>query len=309
MRKGAFSPRKWLEADWAELCTVRWCAAYFCAIGRDWIAGCRGQKRLELFFSEEMAYVRRVLQSVTWNRIRDNENCEVIAVKWLGDEFNYVDLSVETTTVYGSPIRFYDVSTTRTFDYYSFEVDSLVNSYPARGHPAFDSDRERVTASLTYSVVLAKHLGVEKLRGIRCKYEQYQMPKQGKLRKALKLYMKQTVRDISDESEIFEELFDGYSRSIPLFPYRMELIALWEQGTNWRVLQACARADVRYCLLDVESGFTPLHELDTKPCNTFDYYSNMARNEFAGLTHLGCTGVVLERVRSLLGEWQIKTTQ
>ena len=89
----------------------------------------------------------------------------------------------------------------------------------------------------------------------------------------------------------------------------MQLFALWEQETIWRVLQASALADVDTCLLYVRTGSTPLHQLDTKPCNVFDYYSNIARNRFAGERHPGCTEVVIETVRSLLGEWQMKTTQ
>ena len=104
-------------------------------------------------------------------------------------------------------------------------------------------------------------------------------------------------------------LCDGYSRSIPLFPYRMQLVALWEQETNWRVLQASAHADVWYCLRRKVTKLRPLYQLDTKPCNAFDYYSNIARNEFTGWTHPGCTGVVLESVRILLEEWQMRTTQ
>ena len=41
----------------------------------------------------------------------------------------------------------------------------------------------------------------------------------------------------------------------------------------------------------------------------FDYYSSIAENEFAGEIHPGCTGVVLESVRSFLGDWQMMTTQ
>ena len=83
----------------------------------------------------------------------------------------------------------------------------------------------------------------------------------------------------------------------------MQLLALWEQEINWRVLQASAHADVWSCLLDDGSGLTPLHQLDTKPCNVLDYSSNI------GFVHHGYRGVGLESVRSLLGKWQIKTTQ
>ena len=304
LRRGEFSPSKWLEADLGELCTVRWCGAYLCGLGGDWSVDYPARKRLELFFSVKMYNARRALQKVTWRKSEENENSEVISVKWFGNEFNRVDLSAETTTAYGSRINEYNVCDTWIVDSYSFEVDSLASSYPAR-----DSYREDVTASLAHSVILAKHLGLEKLRGIGRYYEQYQMPKRDILEKALKLYFKQTVWNISDESETFKMLCDGYTSSIPLFPYRMQLVALWEQETNWRVLQASAHADVQSFLFYGETGLTPLHQLDAKPCNVFDYYSNIARNKFAGESYPGCTGVVIESVRSLLGEWQMRSTQ
>ena len=312
LKRDELSPRKRLEADWAELCTVRWCAAYLCGVEEDWSVFHESRKRLELFFSDEMEDARGLLRSVTWNGIEENDNCEIISVKWLGNDFNYVDISGETTIAYGSRINeleLYNMCTTETVEYYSFEVDSLVSSYPAVGGALIGSNRERVPASLAHSVILAKHLRVEKLRGIRRYYKQYQTPKRGVLGKALRMYLEQTDWNTSDESEIFDRLCDGGSRSIPLFPYRMQLVALWEQETNWRVLQASAHADVSKCLLDIETDLTPLHQLDTKPSNVFDYCSNIARNEFTEETDPGCTGVVLESVRSLLGEWQMKTTQ
>ena len=309
LKRGEFNPSKWLQADLVDLCTVRWCAAYLCAVGgdwsakEDWVLGYRPQKRLELFFSGEMNFARGVLQNVTWKKSEGNENPEAISVKWLGDKYNFVDLSAETTA-YGSRIENYHVGSTWDVEWYSFEVDSLANSYPAS-----NAHRRRVTASLVHSVILAKHFGLEKLKGIRRHYEKYQMPKWGILEKAMKLYLKQTAWHISNESEIFNMLCDGDSTSIPLFPYRMQMVALWEQDTNWRVLQASAHADVWSCLCITETGLTPLHQFDTKPCNTFDYCMKISRNEFAGERRPGCAGVVLESVRSFLGEWQMRTTQ
>ena len=133
LKRGEFSPSKWLEADLAELCTVRWCAAYLWGVGRDWSVWARARKRLEQFLSEEMDDALVVLQRVTWKKSEKNENREVFSVKWLGDEFNHVNLSVETTTTaYGNDACFYDVHQNWAVDSYSFEVHSLASSYPAR---------------------------------------------------------------------------------------------------------------------------------------------------------------------------------
>ena len=143
-----------------ELCAVRWCGAYLCGLGKDWSVGNRARKRLELFFSGEMYSARGVLQWVTWKESEENENHEVISVKWLGDELTALDLSGETTTAYASRIHRYCLCDTRFVDWFSFEIDSLISSYPA-----FIADRGHRTANLVHSVILAKHLGVEKLRG------------------------------------------------------------------------------------------------------------------------------------------------
>ena len=305
LKRGEFNPRKWLEADLAALCTFRWCGAYLCGIGYDWgVPTSEARKELELFFSHETSDARGTLQCVTWGRAKENENSEVVSVKWLGDRWNHVDLRGETTTAYGSGITDYRVDSSWTAESYGFELDSLVSSYPES-----DSNREGVTVNLVHSVILAKHLGVETLKRIRRYYDRYKITEKDILRKALKLYIKQTEWGISDESEIFKMLCRGYSDEIPLFPYRMQLVALWEQETNWRVLQASAHADVRNSLWKVQTVLIPLHQIDSKPCSVFDYFSNIARSSFDEYSSPGCAGAVMESVRSFLAEWQMKTKQ
>ena len=141
-------------------------------------------------------------------------------MKWLCDEDNHVGLSAETATAYRNRICWYHMCDTCTVDSYWFEVDSSAISYPELA-----SYGEHVTARLSHSVILGKHLEVEKLRGIMRNYEQYQMPKLGILERVLELWLKQTLWKFSDQSEIFL-LCSSYSSNIPLFPYRMQLVAL-----------------------------------------------------------------------------------
>ena len=160
-----------------------------------------------------------------------------------------------------------------------------------------------------HSVILAKHMGVEKLKGIRRYYERYQIPKGGILGKAMKLLWKQSRLDDSDQSETVKMFCTGSSRLIPLFPYRMQLVSLWEQENNWRVLQASAHVDIYNSLWCTKTRFTPLHQVDTKPNNLFDHYSNIARNVLKEDKLLGCAGTVLESVRSFLAKWEMETMQ
>ena len=87
------------------------------------------------------------------------------------------------------------------------------------------------------------------------------------------------------------------------------MVALWEQETNWRLLQASVHADVLNFLWKTAISSTPQYQIDTKPRSVVDYYSNIASNLFEGAAYLGYRGVVLESVRSFIGEWQMRTTQ
>ena len=306
LRKGEFNPIKWLKVDLTVLSTVRWCGAYLCGMGEDWsmTADDYQRKRLELFFSNKLYWSRFALQHVTWNYNEENENFEIVSIKRFGNHMNQVDLSGEATTSFGAGITEFDVDVTWDVGLYSFEVDSLASSYPASG-----SHREGVTVGLVHSVILAKYLGVEKLKGIGRYYKRYQMPKGAILRKALKLLLKQSREHDFDQSETFKLFCRGSNRVIPLFPYRMQLVSLWEQETNWRVLQASAHADTYNSLRETSTSFTPLHQLDTKPNDVFDHCSNIARNVFKEDKQPGCAGTVLESVRSFLAEWRMKTMQ
>ena len=306
LKKGEFKPTKWLEADLVALCTVRWCAAYLCGIGEKWnVCVYVPREKLDLFFSAEMRDALRELQRVTWNTREDNESYEVVSVEWLSDDLNYVNLTGEATTAYGSIITDYVAVDTSIVDKYAFEANSLISSYPEGG-----SNRENITVGLAHSVLFAKHFGVEKLSGIGRYYRRYQMPEGDILGKALKLFLKQTVRNSSNESKIFQLFCQGSKGCVPLFPYRTQLVALWEQETNWRVLQASAHADIRNSLRHMTTRLTPLHKTDRKPHTVFDYcYSNIARNVAKKWTYRGSAGTVIESVRSFLAEWRMRTTQ
>ena len=317
LKKGQFKPSKWLETDLPELCTIRWCAAYLCGLGGGWRsvnADFRAnvgdaRNKLELFFSIEMWGALNGLQFVTWNTDENKDSSEVVSIKCLGVDSDRVDLRGEMSTAYGSLFPDYYVDCTWSVDSYSFEVDSLVSSYPAGSNYSGDRNREGVTVGLVHSLILAKHLGVEKLKGIRYYYDRYKVPKRGILGKALKLYFKQTVDDISDELKIFETFCGGYAVDIPLFPHVMQLIALWEKSTNWRVLQASAHADIEFSLSDRDRRLVSLCQAESEPCDVFDHCFNIAGDVFEKEKKPGCAGVVLETVRSFLAEWVITTSQ
>ncbi len=79
-----------------------------------------------------------------------------------------------------------------------------------------------------YSVLLAKHLGVKKLMSIRRYYDWHCFSGCTPLRNALKLLLKQTNTNIPDDSKIWK-MFEGMDYQIPVFPYRMQMVGLWEE--------------------------------------------------------------------------------
>ena len=88
----------------------------------------------------------------------------------------------------------------------------------------------------------------------------------------------------------------------------MQLIALWEKSTNWRVLQASAHAGGLNSFSYETSGLTPLYQVGTKPNNVFDYNSEIAQYDFEEDKQPGSTGAVLESMRSFSAEMGMKTS-
>ena len=105
----------------AELSTVRWRGAYLSGLGGGYSVFPHARKGFELFSSRKrmlrMVYYKRV----TWKKSEENENCEHISLKWLGDEFNKARLCAETT----SRIYSYEVLNNWVVESYSFEVQNL----------------------------------------------------------------------------------------------------------------------------------------------------------------------------------------
>ena len=187
---------------------------------------------LEAFFSREMRDVRRILQRVEWDVNVENDVREFVGIYGLGDDDDMMKLTGEMSTAYGMQDTSYEVSDTSTVDAYSFEFNSLVGSYPGIDERYMRANRERIVVGLVHSVLVAKHLGVEKLRVIRRYYYGHCLPKGAVLRNAFKLLLMQMGTRISDDSKIWE-MFTSRFYQIPIFPYRMQMMALWDEATNW----------------------------------------------------------------------------
>ncbi len=323
VKKGSFTPSKWLKTDRVILNTVRWGGAYLCGMGKYWSAEpysdvLRSEcgEILESFFSRELENVRSMLQFVEWDMNMENDGHEFLSIHKLDDDDDdddIVELTGEMSTAYGHSSTKYDVEDTYAVDAYSFEFASLVGSYPSGGEMYSTANRERINVGLVHSVLLAKHLGVEKLQAIRQYYNRYCVPEGAFLRNAFKYLVEQIGTRIPDDAKIWK-IFGSNDYEIPIFPYRMQMVALWEEATNWRVSQGSAHYDssISLTLLEVqnEEEKRALHNA-RHPVNIFDYCAKWTIKQLGRCNDEWnvSLGVVMETVRTFLAEWVAASTR
>ncbi len=246
LKKGSFVPSRWISTDRVMLNTVRWSAAFLC--GMEGFGG--DAEILKKFFSEEMYKVRHILQFVDWNVGVENGSPEILSICAVGDIDENVELTGEMSTAYGTGS--YSPMGTGHVKSYSFEFNGLVSSYPFRVNKR---NRNRVTVELAHSVI-------EKLKAIRRYYDGHHVPAGRIRRDAFKTLLAQTNSSIPDDDTRVRMLFDAefpFSQ-IPLFPYRMQAVALCDEATNWRVLQASAQFDIWISLMLGVSKEQILHD-------------------------------------------------
>ncbi len=314
IKRGDFRPSSWLKVDQPELCTIRWCGALLCGMGEQWsiakLTSAEAPELLASFFSWDLLHARANLQRVTWEISKENGDSELMSIQE-SSEWGRTDLSGEESTAFGTPLLGYSVRDTSTVDAYSFEFDSLVSSYPASGGNVDTGNRKKVAVGLVHSVLLAKHIGVEKLRAIRQYYDRYHLPTRHMLQKAFELFLTQSGRYLPEDSKLWQ-MFRSEYWQVPVFPYRMQMVALWDEATNWRVLQASAHHDIFFSLIGhkvpIPMHDGPIFEMESDPSSVFEYCaSRVLDDKEKGYKYPGLLGVVLESVRTFLAEWVATT--
>ncbi len=255
LKEGSVTPSSWLQTDRVMLNSLRWSGAFLCGICEHWSTGKyvsqNDGEAMRQFFSPEMERMRRILQYVKWNVSEVKGSRDLVSIRVLGAD-GHAQLSGELCTAYGTGFDWYSVSDPYNLESYSYEFNSLVSSYPANDKESQLKDRdslkvenrESLKTGLAHSLVLAKHLKVEKLKAIRQYYENYRVPLYQVRYNVFQLLKVQTQCRIRDDAEIWTWIFGSYFQKIPLFPYRMQAVALWDEATNRRVLQASAHQDI-----------------------------------------------------------------
>ncbi len=305
------------KTDQVILNAVRWGGAYLCGMGKCWSAGVLGFRSdkeygeiLKSFFSSEMGGIRLTLQKVEWNMNVEDDGLEFLRIYRLGGD-KIARLNGEMSAPYGNLDTSFNVDDTSTVDAYSFEFESLVGSYPATDKKMGKcGNRERIAVGLVHSVVVAKHLGVEKLKTIRRYYDRNRLPEGIILRNAFKLLLMQTNTHIPEDAKIWE-MNESIDTQLPMFPYRMQMVALWDKATNWRVLQASAHQDILRSLSYLQ--FMEFENINVervlhnapRSVNIFDYCAKWTDDQLGkiSLGWKGSLGVVTETVRTFLAEW------
>ena len=307
LKNGSFRPITWLQTDRVILNTVRWSGAFLCGMGEYWSIDetCvgKGAEELETFFSREMKGVLRILQFVEWDINEEDAERDFLSIQGIEGDGG-VELSDEMSTAYGTRSSMYYLCNTHRVESYSFEFNSLVSSYPTSDEAISISNRNRecVAVGLAHSLIIAKYLGAKKLRAIRRYYNRYSLTWDRFLQSAFKHLLMQRNVDIADDAKMWE-MFDSPYCQIPIFPYRMQMLALWEEETNWRILQASAHQDI-WCSLNgtqfpwIRKEKGVMHSVTQQ---IFDSCTEWAQKRFSG--KYVQLGVVMETVRTFLAEW------
>ncbi len=313
LKEGSLVPSKWLKTDRVMLNTVRWSGAYLCGMGERWSVGKdifrEKVTMLEKFFSWEMRVLRRILQCVEWNIELENDGHELVSIQGIAG-YGQAELTGEMSTAYGTGFDAYEIWDTYNVELYSFEFNSLVSSYPASDEKLDGGNRESVKVGLAHSVVLAKHLGTEKLKAIRKYYDNYRVPFGSIRENAFRLLQQQKKGSIPEDDCKIWDMFGSIISKIPLFPYRMQAVALWDKATNWRVLQASAHQDIIIsleCSKYLETRNDEMVLLNVRHrANIFNYCTEWSKQH---LTWRSSLGIVIETVRTFLAEWMIESAR
>ncbi len=206
-------------------------------------------------------------------------------------------------TAYGTGLDSYTVWWPYNVKLYSFEFNNLVSSYTTDYKNYRNGNRESVKVELGHSLVLAKHLGVAKLQAVRQYYDHYHVLLGSISENAFKFLQKQTKCSFPDDATIWM-MFRSVHFKIPLFSYQMQAVALWEDETNWRALQASAHQDIWSSLmcaeyLEIENKGKALHNAQHGG-NILEYWTRWSKQRIPWNCSLG---VVIETVRTFLAEW------
>ena len=131
---------------------------------------------------------------------------------------------------------------------------------------------------LAHSLMVAKHVGVDKLKATRQYYGLHSIHLGFVREVAFKLLQRQSDPLTIIEDSEFWEMFRVDYYSVPLFSFRMQAVALWDDGTNWRVLQASAHQDIINSLVcgghaNLGDDEVALHD-SVHEVNVFEYSAN-----------------------------------
>ncbi len=320
LKRGRLAPSEWLVTDDVWLSTVRWCGAFLCSLGMDWNCDV-DTATLMTFFDDEFRDVLAFLDSTTWDINEDDGSEHIDEKEDLGAEKNKqtttysihemynssgLDISEIGRAAYDTPIRsFPDMHD--PYLAYTFEFDSLCGSYPTDKTDPSKSTREGIAVAFVDQLMLVKYIGTKKLEQIRHCYQRKRFPTDRLWTGAFKLLIEQCKASEVLKDEEMEEMCSKLSR-IPIFPCRLQMIPLWNECTNLRVLQASVHTDNEAAIKeeeDLANVASDVEEFCGKPMDVYEYYKNTGEVFKHHYKFDVVYGIVAESVRTFLADWLV----
>ncbi len=295
---GSWNPINWWTTKAQTLCTLRWTGSFLCSYGKQWRSDANKDTLKDLFTGARQSL--STLLSVTFEGVQKNDSIAPFSLALAFRRKGGIKLA---GMAYNSIIKNYVPD--KTFKERIHQFNNLVSTYNACDDK--DDNRNNLLVELVDSVVMAKHLGGDRLVEIRRSFMALTFPTDAMLQKAWQLLLSQCgeLRPTTSES-------NQNPKNIPQFPWKRLMYPLWDRDTNLRVLQATAHKDIHVALK--LGGNLKLVE-EANDCHIFDHYTRLGAtlcsqsHQSAALLSMRPTAVVLETVRSFFAENLVSTNQ
>jgi len=260
-----------LSVEEKELCAVRWSGTFLSAFGELWGGQFEKIIDLEVLFwgcQRTLKCLNLVTFPLNGRKVRFGQS------KYRGPYNSVLDLTT------GEPAPDW-------LRYRKRELENLMSAFPATGEKGNLQRFCRPDLELVHSLLFGQSMDEAIFYALVDYRSKFTIPRDGWF-----LLLWQNGDLPSDhESDLMNPI------SLPPFPWRQLLVPLWDNCTNWRVLQASVHRDNSICI-ELKSRLTK------QPACWFTFMRKKYNRRIGPMfTISGYVGVVLETVRTFLARW------